>query len=146
MTPNARLSEQISLLATIDPSSAGVGSVSTGWVSAANHERFMAQVNTGALGSGGTVDAKLQQATDSSGTGAKDVANKAITQITANNKQALIDLRADELDANGGFSYFRLTMTIGVAASLVGAAVIGSVARSEPASALNQTATNQIVQ
>lgn len=146
MNPNARLSEQLSLLATIDPSSAGVGSVSTGWISAANHERFMALVSTGALGSGGTVDAKLQQATDSSGSGVKDVTGKAITQITANNKQALIDLRADELDANGGFSYFRLSVTVGVAASLASAAVVGGVARSEPASALNQTATGQIVQ
>lgn len=146
MTPSARLSEQLTLLATIDPSSASVGSVSTGWISASNHERFVAMVNTGALGSGATIDAKLQQATDSSGSGAKDVASKAITQITANNKQALIDLRADELDASGGFSYFRLTTTVGVAASLVSAAVLGGVARQNPASALNQSATGQIVQ
>lgn len=145
MTPNARLSEQLTLLATIDPSSASVGSVTTGWISAANHERFMALVNTGALGSGGTVDAKLQQATDSSGTGAKDVSGKSITQITANNKQALIDLRAEELDANGGFAYFRLSLTVGVAASLASAAVIGGVAKQNPASALNQAATGQIV-
>lgn len=145
---NARLAEVLSVLGTIDPVSQGAGSVSTGWLSAANHERFMALVQTGVLGASATVDAKLQQATDSAGTGVKDVTSKAIAQIvkaSGDNKQALINLRAEELDLANNFTYFRLTITVGTAASLVGASVLGGVAKNGPASALNQAATVQNV-
>lgn len=148
MYPNSRLAEQLSILGTIDPVSQAAGSVTTGWLSAAQHERFMALVQTGVLGAAATVDAKLQQATDSSGTGAKDVTGKAITQIvkaTGDNKQALINLRAEELDMANGFTYFRLSITVGTAASLVGASVMGGVPKNMPASALNQAGVVQNV-
>lgn len=143
---NARIAELLSLLATIDPVSQAVGSVTTGWIPAANHERFLALVQTGILGAGGTVDAKLQQATDNAGTNAKDVTGKALTQIvkaTGDNKQALINLRADELDLANNFTYFRLSLTVGGAASLVGASVLAGIAKNTPASALNQTGVVQ---
>lgn len=145
---NAKISEQLGVLATIDPVSQGAGTVTTGWVQANAFERFMALVQTGVLGTAATVDAKLQQASDSSGTGVKDVTGKAITQIvkaSGDNKQALINLRADELDTNGGFDYFRLSITVGTAASIVGAAILGGHAKNEPASDSNQAAVVQIV-
>lgn len=148
MLPNARISEQLSLLATIDPVSQAAGTVTTGWLSAAQFERFMASIRTGTLGASATVDAKLQQATDSGGTGVKDVTGKAITQIvkaSGDNKQALINLRAEELDTNGGFSYFRLSITVGTATSLITAEVWGGVAKNLPASAQNQAGVVQIV-
>ena len=147
MLPNAKISEQAVLLGTIDPVSQGVGSVATGWLSAAEFERFMANVQTGVLGTAATVDAKLQQATSSAGANAKDITGKAITQIvkaTGDNKQALINLRAAELDSNNGFAYFNLTITVGAAASLVSAAVMGGVGEL-PASTRNQAAVVQIV-
>ena len=146
--PNARIAEVTSLLGTVDPVSQAAGTITTGWLSAANHERFLALIQTGVLGTSATVDAKLQQATDSSGTGVKDVTGKAIAQIvkaSGDNKQALINLRAEELDSSGGFAYFRLSITVGTAASLVGAAVLAAVAKSAPASALNQAGVVQNV-
>lgn len=148
MFANAKISEQLALLATVDPVSQGVGPVSSGWVSAALHEKFQAEVMTGLLGLAATVDAKLQQATDGAGTGAKDVTNKAITQIvkaTGDNKQAIINLRADELDVANGFNYFRVTLTVGTAASLVAASVKGGGAKNLPAAALNQAAVVQVI-
>lgn len=148
MLTNAKVSEQLAVLGTIDPVSQAAGTVTTGWISAANFERFMALIQTGTLGASATVDAKLQQASDSSGTGAKDVSGKAITQIvkaSGDNKQVEINLRGDELDMNNGFSYFRLSLTVGTAASLVSAAVFGGVARNLPASALNQAGVVQTV-
>lgn len=139
MFPNSRTTERQALLGTIDPISQGAGTVTSGWISASNYERFLAVLQTGVLGASATVDAKLQQATDSSGTGAKDVTGKAITQIvkaSGDGKQALINLRADELDMNGGFGYFRLSVTVGTAASLIGAAIYGDVPKwSAPAQA-----------
>lgn len=148
MLPNARISEQMALLATIDPVSQAAGTVTTGWVSAANFERFLAVVQTGVLGASATVDAKLQQATTSGGAGAKDVTGKAITQIvkaSGDNKQAIINLRAEELDTNNGFAFVRLSVTVGTAASLVAAQLLGGVARNLPADALNQAGVAQVV-
>jgi hypothetical protein len=144
---NARIAEAISLLATVDPVSQAAGTVTTGWLSAANHERFMALVQTGVLSASGTVDAQLQEAQDGSGTNSKVITGKAITQLTqaasGSSKQALINLRQDELDLANGFTYFRLSITVGTAASLIAASVIGAVAKNGPASALNQTAVTQ---
>jgi hypothetical protein len=146
MHPNARIAELLSLLGTIDPVSQAAGTVTSSWISAANHERFMALIQTGVLGSSATLDGKLQQATDSSGTGAKDITGKALTQIvkaSGDSKQALINLRADELDMANGFTYFRLSLTVATAASLISASIFGSVAKNLPASTLNQAGVVQ---
>ncbi len=132
MFPNARFSEQMAVMDAINPVSQAAGTVTTGWISAANFERFLALITTGVLGASATVDGKLQQAQDSSGTGAKDITNKAITQIvkaSGDNKMAMIDCRDDELDVTNGFCYIRLSLTVGTAASLVGANLLAGVSR-----------------
>ena len=148
MFPNAKGSELFSVLATIDPASQAVGTVTTGWISAGNHHSLLALVQSGVLGTGATLDAKLQQATDASGTGAKDVTGKAITQIvkaSGDNKQALINLRPDDLDVTNGYSYVRLSLTVAVAASLTAAQLLGFNSRFAPGDASNQAAVAQVV-
>ena len=149
MFPNAKGSEMLSLLATIDPPSQAAGTVTTGWVQAGSHHTLMALIQTGGLGVNGTVDAKFEQAVDASGTSAKDVAGKAITQLTqvggGSNKQALINLRPVDLDAANGFAYVRLSLTVGVAASLASAQLMGLNPRYASADASNQAAVAQIV-
>lgn len=146
MLINARLAELLSALATIDPVAQAAGTITTGWISAANHERFLATVQTGLMGAAGTLDAKLQQATDSAGTGVKDVTGKAIVQVlkaAGDNKQALINLRAEELDMANSFTFFRLSVTVGTATSLISAVVQAGVAKNAPASGLNQAGVVQ---
>ena len=148
MFPNAKGSELFSVLATIDPASQAVGTVTTGWISAGNHHTLLALVQSGVLGTGATLDAKLQQATDASGTGAKDVTGKAITQIvkaTGDNKQAQINLRPDDLDVTNGYAYVRLSLTVAVAASLTAAQLLGFNPRFAPGDASNQAAVAQVV-
>ena len=148
MFPNAKGSELISVLATIDPASQAAGTATTGWISAGNHHNLLALIQSGVLGTGATLDAKLQQATDASGTGVKDVAGKAITQIvkaTGDSKQALINLRPEELDVNNGFSYVRLSVTVAVAASLTSAQLLGFNPRFAPGDASNQAAVAQVI-
>jgi hypothetical protein len=148
MFPNAKGSELLSVLATIDPASQAVGTVTTGWISAGNHHTLLALVQSGVLGTGATLDAKLQQATDVSGTGAKDVTGKAITQIvkaTGDNKQALINLRPDDLDVTNGYAFVRLSLTVAVAASLTAAQLLGFNPRFAPGDASNQAAVAQVV-
>jgi hypothetical protein len=147
-TLNQKASEGIAVLATVDPVSQAAGTVTTGWVDASVFFFLLALIDVGVFGSSATVDAKLQQATDSSGTGAKDITGKAITQLLAaggNNRQALINVRGQELDVEGGFRYVRLSITVGTAATLIQAALLGCVPRFEAASAYNQAGVAQIV-
>jgi hypothetical protein len=143
MLPNVKLSEKVAILATLDPASVAASTVVSTWVPVANVGLVTALLKTGVLGASATVDAKLRQATDNSGTSAKDITGKTITQIvkaTGDNKQAMIEVRPEELDVNGGFGYVALSVTVGTAASILDAVLIGSNPRFAPASAFNQAA------
>ena len=148
MFPNAKGSELLSILATIDPASQAAGAVSTGWVSAGNYFGLLAVVQTGVLGASATVDAKFQQALDSSGTGVKDISGKAIPQIvkaTGDNKQVLVNVKPEDLDIVNSFGFVRLTVTVGVAASFTAAQLLGVNPRYAPADAGNQAAVVQVI-
>ncbi len=148
MFPNALGSELVAILATLDPTSQAAGTLSTGWIPAGNHHNLLAVIQTGVLGTGATVDAKLQQANDATGTGAKDIADKAITQLvkaSGDNKQVLIDIKPEELDIANGFGFVRLSLTVGVAASFTAAQILGISPRVLPAAGANQASVSQIV-
>jgi len=137
------------LLGAIDPDAYAAGTVTTGWISAKNFQSFMAIVMAGDLGTSATLDAKIEQATDSSGTGAKDLSGAAITQLTEagsdSNKQATISFGADDLDIANNFTHFRLSMTVATAASDAGGLVIGSDARIGKASAGDAASVDEVV-
>lgn len=149
MTPNAKPSEHIAVLATLDPVSQGAATVTTGWVDMKNFHALLAKIGVGAMTGGSTVDAKLQQANTSGGGGAKDITGKAITQLLAaggNNRQALINLKVADLDTENGFEWVRLSVTVGTAASLLDAELLGFYPRFEDAgAAFNQAGVAQVV-
>ena len=148
MFPNAKGSEELSILATIDPVSQGAGTVTTGWVNVANFHALLAVIQTGILGVSATLDGKIQQAQDNVGTGVKDVATKAIVQIvkaTGDNKQALINLKPEDVDNINGFGFIRLSLTVGVAASLVSGQLLGVNPRYATADAFDQAGVVQII-
>lgn len=62
-----------------------------------------------------TVDAKIQQATTSDGTGAKDLTGAAITQISAtqDNRHVSIEVEPARMDIKNGFVYAQLLATVG---------------------------------
>ncbi len=148
MTPNAKPSEHLSVLATIDPVSSSA-SQNTGWVNAANFFAFLAIIDVGVMTATGTVDAKFQQATDNSGTGVKDISPvKAITQLLAaggNNRQVLLNMKAADLDVENKFSWIRLNVNAATAASLVQATLLGCYPRYEDGAAFNQAGVAQVV-
>lgn len=148
MFPTAKPSERIATVAVYNPASVSASTVTTGWVKGAAFHEYLVTLFTGVLGTSATVDAKLEQATDSSGTSAKDISGKAITQIvkaSGDNKQALINFRTSDFDVNGGFGYFRLSITVGTAASIVGAIIQGIDPDNYPASGSNAASVVQIV-
>ena len=136
MNSNILPSDRTRIMGVIDPDANAAGTLETGWVSMVDFHSVMAIVMAGALGSSATLDAKLEQATDSSGTGAKDITGKAITQLTDagsdSDKQAIINCRSDELDVNNDFTHVRLSMTVAVATSDSAAILLGLDARHEP--------------
>jgi hypothetical protein len=147
MYPNQKMSEGMPLLTSIAPISQGVGTVTSGWIPVTNAHQLIALIQTGVLGASATVDAKLQQATSAAGAGAKDLTGKAISQIvkaTGDNKQAMINFRASDLDVTNGFTYVAIVMTVGVAASQV-AALLLSNPRFQPAEAYNNASVVQVV-
>lgn len=130
--------QRIAVLGAIDPQSVASGAaVASPWVPMAGVNRLLVTLMLGAIGGGGTVDAKLQQASRADGTGTKDIAGRALTQIPAAsgaNRQAHIQLEAEDLDVNGGFAFARLHVAAGTASAQVAALVQGLDFREGPAS------------
>lgn len=143
---NCMPSEYCAVLAAVDPQSSS-SAQSSAYVSVANFHKIVAYIQTGAISATGTFDAKLQQATDASGTGVKDITGKAITQLadTADNKQAIINLDPAELDLANGFTFVRLTCTPATAASLLSGLLLGFNPRYAPANDNDAASVVQIV-
>jgi hypothetical protein len=101
------------IVSVIKPTLTNNASVNSGWLSMMDAARLFAIINVGATDI--TLDAKIQQATDSSGSNAKDITGAAITQYTAtdDDKFASIDLEAAALDLANNFNYVRLSITVG---------------------------------
>lgn len=118
--PLLRPSDRFHLVGVIDPDANAAATLLTPWVDAGLYETFCAMISSGDLGTNGTLDAKLRQATSAAGAGAKDITGKAMTQMTEavvnlSNKQAFINLESEDLDSNNGFRYVALSVTGAVA-------------------------------
>lgn len=135
---NIKPSDRARIVGVIDPDLNTAGAVSTGWVAVADFANFMAIVLAGALGTSATLDAKIEEAQDDSGTGVQDLSGHAITQLTDagsdSDKQAVIDIAA--ADVTEGFTHIRLTMTVATASSDSAGLILGFDAKYEPATDL----------
>ncbi len=149
MNINMLPSEAAAVVATIDPDVTVASTVVSDYVSMADFESIMAIVMAGTLGASATLNAKLVQATDSSGTGVKDITGKAITALTQagtdSDKQAIINCRAEELDLANDFTHVALSVTVAVATSDIGAIILGMNARVLPASDNDLASVDEIV-
>jgi hypothetical protein len=141
-------SEQVAVVAVIDPDAYTAAAYSTGWVSLALFERFQAVIMAGDLGASATIDAKLTGATSSAGAGAVDITGAAITQLTQagtdSNKVALINLNTDTL-AGSGYTHARLTVTVGTATSDMAALLLGFAPLYAPASDNDASIVDEVV-
>lgn len=138
------------VVGVIDPDATTASTVETGWVEAADFHSFLGVVFAGALGSSATVDAKIEQATDGSGSDAKDLSGSDIAQLTQagtdqSDKQALIQFRPDDLDVDNGFTHVRLSVTVGTATSDAGGVLLGFGPRYGPASDSDAASVEEIV-
>lgn len=106
---NYYLSENFSIAATIDPQAVDNGSVTSDWVDMSLYRKVSFILNVGDTDV--TVDAKLQEAKDASGTDNQDITGFAITQLadTDDNEQVVIEI--DSTDLSSGFSHVALVVT-----------------------------------
>lgn len=149
MNPNIKPSDRLAILECIDPDNQSAGTVTTGWVSMADWLNIMAIIAVGVMASTGTLDAKIEQATDSSGSGAKDVDGTDITQLTQagtdSDKQVVINLKQTDLDVANDFTHVRLSITTATAASYVCGLLIGLDRRQGIASDADLSSVDEIV-
>jgi hypothetical protein len=147
--PRVEYTAHNALLGTIDPDAYAAAAYTSDWASMADAGGCMgALIATGTLGASATVDAKLQQATDSSGTGAKDITGKAITQLVKasnDDDQAWINVKQEDLDVAGGFTHVAIVLTVGTATSDAGAFLFGSPTDYPPASNVDLASVVEIV-
>jgi hypothetical protein len=146
----AKPSELVGVIGAFDPVSQGAGTVVSDYADMTKFKKVMFVLSVGVLGASATVDAVVKQATDSSGTGSKNLSpSVAITQLTKagsdDNKQVVINVDAEQLDVAGNFSYVALSVTVGVAASLISVLVLGFEPRYGPASDNDISSVDEIV-
>jgi hypothetical protein len=92
-----------------------------GWLSMKNFARVMAYVEIGTWNSGDDLDeCRLQQATDSSGTSAKDLTTDASggnydtdNPVDADGDFVVLEARSEDLDTTNGFDHVRLYVAEG---------------------------------
>jgi len=120
----------------------GLGTHNSAWVSLQDYHRAWFVLNLGDIQIG-TLDAGIQQAQDATGTGAKAITGKTITQLTAadGSDMVCIELQTEELDVDGGFEHVRFYITLGtVGVSAIYSAVLyGLISRFKPTPTTNWT-------
>jgi hypothetical protein len=128
-----QLSQGLTVLGQLPSQSLGTGTDnSITNIDMSKIQRLLFVLNIGSVGAGpGTVDFKLQQSATSGGT-YSDLTGTAITTISANNKVATVEIRADQLAA--GNRYVRHNLAIGTNAVIIGVIALGGEAEYKPAS------------
>jgi hypothetical protein len=126
---NEALSENLAVVATLDPVSQGAATVTSDEIDMKLHRRVLFILMTGLIAATGTLDCKIQAATTSGGTFV-DLTGKAITQLTDadDNKQVLIEVTAEEVAAQG-LRYVRASVTAATAASLMALVALAGFSR-----------------
>ena len=106
-------SEALAVASTIDPQLVDNATKVADYIDTENGHYVTFVLNVGATDT--TVDAKLRQAKDSSGTSVKDITGYGATQLAAtdDNKQVVFCVAASELDTANGFSFVTLSVTAG---------------------------------
>ena len=111
-----RLSEFASIDFMVEQDIGGTNAQNDGgWLSMKNYSRAMFYVELGTWDSSDDLDeCRIQQASDSSGTGAKDLTSDASggnydtdNPCDADGDFVIIEVRGEDMDADGGFDYIR---------------------------------------
>lgn len=120
----------------------------TGAVDLSKFRQVMFVIDSGTLGTSGTLDFQVKGATTAAGTYTA-LASSAITQLvkaTDDNKYAIVTVTAEKVSALGlNYAFIKGSLLPGTAASNSAVIVLGEATRFEPASDSDATTVAQIV-
>ena len=146
---NYKFSEDVAILATIDPDAYTASSYTSDWADVEYFEAFQGVLFTGTIAASATLAFVLLQAKNSTGGSVKAITNANIVALAAattnSDKQYTINIRADQLDVAGGFHFLAAKATLAVATSDFGAAILGFKVKHGPASGHDLASVTQIV-
>lgn len=135
MTINARFTELYQFENSLEPADKATGTHTGDWLDMSEAYRGIAILRTGDMNTDSTVDAKLEQAKDASGTDAKDL-GKEITQLDQadgdDNSLVAIEIEPGDLDVENGFRYVRWSIEVGTDTSIISAFIIRGPLRFDP--------------
>ena len=136
-----RFSEVHYPLAVDHADSLGAGTTYTAYVSLQNYHRAVAVIDVGDMAGTATFIVQVMQATSIVGAGAKVIAGKAITIMTQaggdGNEIRCIEVKAEELDVDGGFDCIALRFIYAAAATEFSAILYGIEPRYAPVPTTN---------
>lgn len=125
-----RLSEQLAVVATIDPQAGGTGALTTDVIAMTNHRRALFIFSTGAGTSGVGVAIQEANAAFTAGTANILTAANTVVGVTANT-QNLFEVSAEAMGA--GLTALRGVFT-SIAGDIISVVVLADVIRYHPAS------------
>ena len=126
-----RLSEQLGIVATVDPMSQGATMVASDIIAMSLHRRALFILSTGANPTGVLVN--IQENTALAFTaGTATILTRAATAVVGVNSQYLFEVSAEAMGAN--MQYLRAQLTPSGAAHLISMVVLADVERYHPAS------------
>lgn len=145
-----RLSQELAVVATIDPDAYTTGAQTSDIIDMRYHKRVIFIIMAGALGSSATLDFSLASSAASNMASSSALSAKSITQLTQagtdSDKQAIVEVTAEEVAANGvGHRYIQGTMTVAVATSDCGLIALADRSRYAPAADYDLASVDEIV-
>jgi len=132
MNVSSNATDLVSVQGLIEPV-AGAATYVTGYFYAGDANAWLALISVGTVGT--TTNAKIQQASDGSGTGVKDLSGSAITEIDGNGESALIQFKPGDLDVANNFTHVRLSITTVGVTNVTGGVLMGACVAHAPLAA-----------
>ncbi len=149
VNPNIPGSDDAAIVGVIVPGAKTANTYATGWIDMRDFQKISAIISTGAMGTAATCNAKLIAAKDGSGGTPLDITGKAITALTqaasGADKQAIINLRAEEMAEMADYTHVQLSVTTAVESVGLAAVVLGFNRRYGRAVAADLASVVQIV-
>lgn len=139
-------SDSIPVVAAIDPDLVDDASATSDWVDMGVHHQVMFILNVGVTDI--AVNAKIQSADDGSGTNAADITDLELTEIpasTGDDKQYIISVKADQLNAGDTHAALVVTVGDGTAGAYISAVGLGIGSNYLPAADVDLASVAEIV-
>jgi len=143
------IGESVAILGALDPAAIAATTSVTSWGSAAKFKKVGAILLLGATN--GTIEMELRQATDSSGTGAKDFSpavafTAAIFGAATDNTQGMLSCDVARcMDVDNGFTHFAASVVSGGTTNVFGVILLGAGNRFGDVSSSDDAAVREIV-